>query len=288
MAAAARLKAEAENAAREKERQTAEAARIAKEKEAALQKQLAEQKIQEQQRQAALAEAARQQAEAAARAKKEAAAHSPVVTAPAVSTPVAAATAKTVAPAANVPIVVRNEITNGIGMILIPMPVKWSATKVWVGKYEVTQAEYERVMGTNPSRSTHERQPVENVSWNEAIEFCRKLNDMEQSRLPAGKIYGLPTAKQWEEFSGGQKFEDLTGSASVLKNGPVPVGQSGAVNKFGLFDVLGNVWEWCSDGTAENTKLLKGGAFNSAKYDRYLKPDAKEPSCGFRCVLAAQ
>jgi formylglycine-generating enzyme required for sulfatase activity len=186
------------------------------------------------------------------------------------------------------PLVVRNEITNTIGMVLIPLPVKWSATKLWVGKYEVTQAEYRKVMGSNPSGSQGERQPVERVNWNDATEFCRKLTDMEQGKLAQGKVYSLPTAKQWDDFLGGQRFEDLNQGGGVSKNAPAVVGLSGPANKFGLFDVVGNVWEWCSDGPSENTKYLRGGSFNNSSFNRSLSPDVREASCGFRCVLGAQ
>ena len=171
--------------------------------------------------------------------------------------------------------------TNSIGMVFVHLP-----SGLWAGKYEVTQAEYQKVMGNNPSKSVNERQPVEQVSWNNAVEFTRKLTEMERGSLPAGRVYALPTDKQWTELLGGQKFEELPGRGFTGRARPSAVGQAGPANKFGLFDVLGNVWEWTQD-SAGGRKLLKGGAYNSVSYDQTQLPDSKLPNCGFRCVLAA-
>jgi formylglycine-generating enzyme required for sulfatase activity len=142
-------------------------------------------------------------------------------------------------------------------------------------------------MWSNPSKSINDRQPVERVTWNGANAFCRKLTDMERSKLPAGSAYSLPTEKQWQEFVGGQKFEDLP-SPATGRTQPSVVGQSGSANKFGLFDVLGNVWEWCLDGGTGNDKRLKGGAFDSTNYDLSMPTESQAPNCGFRCVLGPQ
>jgi formylglycine-generating enzyme required for sulfatase activity len=109
---------------------------------------------------------------------------------------------------------------------------------------------------------------------------------MERSKLPAGSVYSLPTEKQWQEFVAGQKFENLSNSTG--RTGPLTVGQSSNANKFGLFDVLGNVWEWCLDGGSGTEKLLKGGAFDSTNYDLSMPPDRQMPNCGFRCVLVSK
>src|SRR5258706_14553351 len=143
-------------------------------------------------------------------------------------------------------------------------------------------------METNPRKSVNVHKPVESVAWKDANESCHKLTELERSPLPAGKAYSLPTEKQWKEFLGGQKFEDLPGRGVTFKGSPAVVGQSGSSNKFGLFDVLGNVWEWCLDGGSGDEKLLKGGAFNSPNYERTSLPDTQTSSFGFRCVLTAQ
>jgi len=280
VAAAARLKAETEAAAKEKERLETEA----KEK-------------QERERQLAEAVARDQIAEQASKEKelqeqqRKAAELASLNAAPA--DPVVAKSAPAVVPSSSQPLqspfstavpngaVSANQMTNSIGMVLVFVP-----SGLWVGKYEVTQGEYNQVMKTNPSNPKwrNDRQPVEQVTCNEAVEFTRKLNELERSSLPNGKVYSLPTEKQWKEFAADQKFEDLPGGTAIRKD-PSPVGASGPPNKFGLCDVLGNLWEWCLDDAPGDQKLLKGGAFNSNNYDRTLRSDAKSLSCGFRCVL---
>jgi formylglycine-generating enzyme required for sulfatase activity len=70
----------------------------------------------------------------------------------------------------------------------------------YLGKYEVTQAQWERVMGNNPSHFKGANRPVEQVSWNDAVDFCKKLTEMEKKagRVPEGMSYQLPTEAQWE------------------------------------------------------------------------------------------
>lgn len=266
MSAAAKLKADTEAAAKEKEQQAlAEAARLEKEKQIAAQKLLEEQKRKE-----AEEAAAKKKAADDARAKMELAAAS------ATPKPADPKPSDTSAPS------LRREMTNSIGMVLVSMP-----SGIWVGKYEVTQGEYRKVMWSNPSKSINDRQPVERVTWNGANAFCKKLTDMERAKLPAGTTYSLPTEKQWEEFVAGQKFEDLTAQPAG-RDQPSVVGSSGPPNKYGLFDVLGNVWEWSLDGGTGADKLLKGGAFDGTNYDLAMPPDRQMPNCGFRCVLVSQ
>ena len=140
----------------------------------------------------------------------------------------------------------------------------------WLGKYEVTQAQYEAIMGENPSRFKGADQPVESVSWNDAMEFCEKLTEREQAagRLLKGYEYTLPTEAQWEyacragtmtAFNNGTNIEtddQIYGECPHLD--PVgwywcnseskthPVGQK-RPNDWGLYDMHGNVFEWCLD-----------------------------------------
>ena len=127
----------------------------------------------------------------------------------------------------------------------------------WMGKYEVTQAQWEALMGSNPSYFKGGQLPVENVSWDDAMEFCRKLTERERQagRLPTGTIYTLPTEAQWEYAArAGTETPWSTGDAILAEDAnilgsverTVPVGSYPA-NRFGLHDLHGNVWEWVED-----------------------------------------
>jgi hypothetical protein len=161
-----------------------------------------------------------------------------------------------------------NEITNTIGMVLVLLP-----SGIWAGKYEVTRGEYTQVMQTNANNTRWQ------VTWNDAVEFTRRLTDLERSNLPVGKVYSLPTQKQWKEFSAGQTFEVLAEGTAAQKD-PGAALEPSAANRFGLFDV--NPWEWCSDDPPGDEKLFNGRAYNDKLS---LRPEEKSLRCGFRCVL---
>jgi formylglycine-generating enzyme required for sulfatase activity len=266
---AARLKkAEEEKAAQEAQR-LAEARRLAEE-------------------QAKAAEAARLQAEAEAREKARLAAARQKDSKAAETTDATAGTAT--AGQGTGP----RLMTNGIGMELV-----WLAGGVWVGKYEVTQGEYEKVMGSNPSRyKGNARLPVDSVSWSEAIEFCRKLTALEKQsgKLPVRSLYTLPTQKQWESFLADADLNQAVTSRAQHRREPLPVG-SAKPNRLGLHDLLGNVWEWCLDGAGgnERERTLMGGSFTTAKIYNFkpftpdtsqsLAPESKLSDAGFRCLI---
>ncbi len=136
------------------------------------------------------------------------------------------------------------DFTNSYGQAM-----QWvSPLKEWVAAHEVTQKVYESVTGQNPSAFKGGDRPVESVSWYDAKRFCEKLTINERSRgtLPKGFIYDLPSDSEWSVFVGGARLEDAVTSRLGQLEGTAEVGTS-QPNEYGLFDVRGNVWEWCDD-----------------------------------------
>jgi formylglycine-generating enzyme required for sulfatase activity/tRNA A-37 threonylcarbamoyl transferase component Bud32 len=121
-----------------------------------------------------------------------------------------------------------------------------------IGKYEVTQAQWQAVMGNNPSHFKGKTLPVEQVSWDDAVKFCQKL------REKTGKNYRLPTEAEWEYAASAgnasrwglgsdQSMVEKYGWGGFNSHEKIhPVGQK-KPNAFGLYDTLGNVWEWVHD-----------------------------------------
>ena len=146
----------------------------------------------------------------------------------------------------------------------------------WIGKYEVTQAQYEKMMGKNPSYfAGADHNPVEKVSWNDAVAFCQKLSQ------ETGDRYQLPSEAQWEyacragtdtRFSFGDSDDELGDYAWYDSNSDQrthPVGQK-RPNDWGLFDMHGNVYEWCQDWYHES--------YNGAPTDgrAWIKPKGED------------
>ena len=162
----------------------------------------------------------------------------------------------------------------------------------WVGKYEVTQEQYMKVMGENPSEfKGNDRLPVEKLSWSNAREFCSRLTDREKQigRLKGDDSYTLPTAEQWKMFVA----DALTNATIAVYNASktAPVGSKGP-NQFGLYDVQGNVREWIMP--KDNQCQFIGASYNSqvlltSSWVLVQSSTASrtEPYIGFRCICLA-
>ncbi|MEI6369262.1 MAG: SUMF1/EgtB/PvdO family nonheme iron enzyme [Nostocales cyanobacterium ELA608] len=191
----------------------------------------------------------------------------------------------------------------------------------FMGKYPLTQAQYQAIIGHNPYYFKGNNRPVENVSWDDAVLFCQKLSQR------TGKNYRLPSEAEWEyacragtktPFSFGDNITtDLVNYDGTYPYKSAPKGKyreqttdvgTFPPNAFGLYDMHGNVWEWCeddwhenyidapTDGSAwnsqsgSNTKLLRGGSWrSSAGYCRSARrlrfwPGFRNHVCGFRVV----
>ena len=188
----------------------------------------------------------------------------------------------------------------------------------WLGKTEVTQGQWEALMGSNPSNFKGADGPVEQVSWEDAMQFCRKLTERERAagRLPEGYEYMLPTEAQWEyacragttgPFAGSGSLEAMGWYTDNSGNTTHPVRQKQA-NAWGLYDMQGNVWQWCRDwfgnypgaGVTDPSgpfsgagRVLRGGGWgNTAQNCRSAdrgrgSPGSRSSDIGFRLALSS-
>ena len=215
--------------------------------------------------------------------------------------------------------------STAIGGTAVPVHAVTITRPFWCGKYEVTQAEYQAVRGSNPSQfqgasyPNAAQRPVERVTWNDAMAYCAALTATEAAagRLPAGYQYRLPTEAEWEYVCrAGTTTEWNTGASLITSQanfmngvGQTAIVGSYAANPFGLFDTHGNVWEWCLDlwdGTANYPssavsdpyvssgpfRVARGGSWgNTADFCRSASrglnvPGGTGDGTGFRVVLA--
>jgi formylglycine-generating enzyme required for sulfatase activity/serine/threonine protein kinase len=192
----------------------------------------------------------------------------------------------------------------------------------WIGKYEVTQEQWREVAKLSIVKSDfnadpsfplykHGKTPVSGVSWDDAVEFCKRLS------RKTGREYRLPTEAEWEyaaragtnaPFAFGQTVTPVV--ANCTQKRPTTVGSLGVANAFGLFDVTGNVWEWCQDERRDDYnglsadgswtkegdpqfRRLRGGSWGLTELKlcrsalRYQDaPDARSLIYGFRVVTS--
>ena len=182
----------------------------------------------------------------------------------------------------------------------------------YMGKYEVTQALWQTVMGSNPSYFKGDNLPIEQVSWNDCQEFISKLNGI------TGRKFRLPTEAEWEyaarggkqsngyQYSGSSNISDVAWYEDNSGSTTHPVGTKQA-NELGIFDMSGNVYEWCQDWygsyvgspqtnpTGANSgsyRVFRGGSWRyeldfcrlSCRYSH--TPSTRGSSLGFRLALS--
>jgi formylglycine-generating enzyme required for sulfatase activity len=160
------------------------------------------------------------------------------------------------------------------------------ANGFWLGQTEVTQAAWMRVNGnnSNPSKFQSDQNPVENVGWAQAQKYCRDVGGR------------LPTEKEWEyaawagtttaRYGNLDEIAWYSGNSGSTTH-PVGLKQP---NAFGLYDMLGNVWEWTSDSYDSNNKAMRGGSW--VDFSRNLRASVRDrfgpgvwvSNLGFRCV----
>jgi WD40 repeat protein/serine/threonine protein kinase/formylglycine-generating enzyme required for sulfatase activity len=216
--------------------------------------------------------------------------------------------------------------TNGLGMelVLVPKGKSWLgggggregnqeveiAQDFYLGKYEVTQEEWQKVMGKNPSSfqvvagvkpEEQKRFPVENVSWNGAQRFMTELNKRERK---VGWVYRLPKKQEWEYAYRGGPMADRAESAHdfyidkptnelTVKQANIgfEVGQglgrtckvgSYPPNRLGLYDMHGNVFEWCEEGARGGSWRSAAGWCKASEHGRGFRQNELRDECGFR------
>ena len=175
------------------------------------------------------------------------------------------------------------------------MPMVWIADGgFWVGKYLVRQSDMTAVGANDPSTFRRPTRPVETISWNNATAFCDQLTELEKKagKLPAGFHFALPKEAQWEVFSADANIDMAATSRNTTLPATQDVGYS-EPNKYGIYDSIGNVWEWMADNfDANGNHSLRGGCwlssvehFPNAEVRQAGGPKYADQFTGFRVVL---
>jgi formylglycine-generating enzyme required for sulfatase activity len=184
----------------------------------------------------------------------------------------------------------------------------------YMGKFEVTQALWKAVMGSNPSNFKGDNLPVENVSWEDCKDFIISLN------AKTGGNFRLPTEAEWEyaarggnrrdgtKYSGGYNMNNVGWYADNSGSTTHTVGTK-SPNGLGIYDMSGNVWEWCNDwygsyssslqtnpqgASSSSRRVLRGGSwYNGARYCRVsfrgnLTPTGRADGNGFRLAFSSK
>jgi len=187
----------------------------------------------------------------------------------------------------------------------------------YLGVYQVTNSEWKELMGRLPEHGKHDAWPVEHVSWDDAVMFCQKLSELPAEKK-AGRLYRLPSEAEWEfacragtnsQFSFGDDVELLNEYAWFKQNS---AGRAHSVgrkkpNQFGLYDMHGNVCEWCNDWYADEypdelvidprgpkggtARVLRGGGWDNiaawceSAWRNAVEPETRGDALGFRVAL---
>jgi len=226
-----------------------------------------------------------------------------------------------------------SDLNNSIGMKFVWVnkepgkEVRSNEAGFYIGAHEVTQADFKRVMKSNPSEFSKsgrlavrvqgidaDRLPVDSVSWDAAIEFCRAISEFPEEKN-SGRVYRLPTSAEWELASRAgndgwwcfgndrKQLEEYAWFGFDLCGQRTHAVGKKKQNGFGLYDTYGNVWEWCCDvdpretgatqpkATGRRSRIIRGGGWMSepsrcnSVYWQADPPKVTEADTGFRVVI---
>ncbi len=195
-------------------------------------------------------------------------------------------------------------LNDDIEIVFVPIPAPLDdpdspiRSDFYIGKYEVTQKQWEFVMGYNPSDTLHPNAPVENVSWNDCQKFIEKLNSLvpDTFRLPTDTEWeyaaraGTKGKYYWNDEPQSSKLDEYVWYRNNSNGQSHPVGKK-KPNLWGLYDVIGNVREWVSDGPDDSRFYFRGGCWDDTFRDASILFKEAQPSdyawrdIGFRLVV---